>query len=187
MNERIGITCWVGPPWLLHPALALQMGSQGPERMSPFRGQAWGQGRPAHGEPPQAGRDLLVGDLLESLSLVVEGRLCVSRPPWRWSREQNLGSSQECHHDALICTAQSRRARQRGTWGLLWDRVCSWGPRPACPPTRSLLPGHCLLWAPPPTAGKSGYLQRLLVSSRGWGGRPETRTHGSASPGGWAH
>lgn len=95
----------------------------------------------------------------------------MSRPPWWGPQEQNLGSSQECHHDALICTAQSGGACQRGLGAPLGQGVQLGAP--AClTPHQVPAAGRRLLWAPPQTAGKSGYLQLLLISSWGWGRAP---------------
>ena len=151
MNQQASCA-WVGPPWLLGPALALWMGTRVPERMAPCRGRAGERGclRAAddvQGEHLQAGGDLSAGDFSEWLSLAVEGSPYVSLPPWWGSWEQRPGVLP----GTGVRTAQRRRAGlpPRGAPGLPWDEVCSWGAQPACPVTRS----RC--WLPPAFVGTS--------------------------------
>ena len=182
MNQQASCA-WVGPPWLLGPALALWMGTRVPERMAPCRGRAGERGclRAAddvQGEHLQAGGDLSAGDFSEWLSLAVEGSPYVSLPPWWGSWEQRPGVLP----GTGVRTAQRRRAGlpPRGAPGLPWDEVCSWGAQPACPSPDPAAGCRLPLWAPPPlTVGKSGHLQLFAGS----GGASKTRTDGRASQG----
>lgn len=142
MNERTGVTCLGRTSLAAGPCPGIADGHSGPREDVALQGMGLGRGVACTRGVSPGWRPPLFGDFLESLSLAVEGRLYVSRPPWWGSREQRpgvlLGMSLRCIN-LHSPEREGPPASSRHLW-VPWHRACLWGAQPACPITRSLQP-----------------------------------------------